>query len=84
VTLTAGARADLEVRVPGDGIAIRVQLSNASAVIIGPAGADAAVPPPQPTAELDLLAYGSPAHSASIRPTPTAGSTIGSVVAPAL
>jgi FtsP/CotA-like multicopper oxidase with cupredoxin domain len=60
VTLTAGARADLEVRVPGDGTAIRVQLSKASAIMIGPAGVDAPAPP-QPTAELDLLAYGNPA-----------------------
>ncbi len=36
VTLTAGARADLEVRVPSDGAAVRVQLSKATAVIIGP------------------------------------------------
>jgi FtsP/CotA-like multicopper oxidase with cupredoxin domain len=60
VGLTAGARADLEVRVPGDGTAIRVQLSKASAMIIGPAGVDGPAPP-QPTDELDLLAYGSPA-----------------------
>jgi FtsP/CotA-like multicopper oxidase with cupredoxin domain len=59
VTLTAGARADLEVKVPGDGSAVRVQLSKSTAVIIGPAGADAPVPP-QPAVELDLLAYGSP------------------------
>jgi len=59
VTLTAGARADLEVRVPGDGSAVRVQLSKASAVVIGPAGVDAPAPP-QPSADLDLLAYGSP------------------------
>jgi FtsP/CotA-like multicopper oxidase with cupredoxin domain len=61
VTLTAGARADLEVRVPGDGTAVRVQLSKASAVVVGPAGADAPAPPPQPAAELDLLTYGAPA-----------------------
>jgi FtsP/CotA-like multicopper oxidase with cupredoxin domain len=60
VTLTAGGRTDLEVKVPRDGSAVRVQLSKATAVIIGPPGADAPVPP-QPTAELDLLAYGSPA-----------------------
>ena len=60
VTLTAGGRTDLEVKVPSDGSAVRVQLSKATAVIIGPPGADAPVPP-QPTAELDLLAYGSPA-----------------------
>jgi FtsP/CotA-like multicopper oxidase with cupredoxin domain len=60
VTLTAGARADLEVQVPGDGTAVRIQLSKSTAVIIGPAGTDAPVPP-QPDDELDLLAYGSPA-----------------------
>jgi FtsP/CotA-like multicopper oxidase with cupredoxin domain len=59
VTLTAGARADVEVTVPSGGPAVRVQLSKATAVIIGPPGADAAVPA-QPTDELDLLAYGSP------------------------
>jgi len=60
VTLTAGARADFEVQVPGDGTAVRIQLSKSTAVIIGPAGADAPAPP-QPDDELDLLAYGSPA-----------------------
>jgi FtsP/CotA-like multicopper oxidase with cupredoxin domain len=60
LTLTAGARADLEVTAPTDGTAVRVQLSKATAVIIGPPGAEAAVPP-QPAAELDLLSYGTPA-----------------------
>jgi FtsP/CotA-like multicopper oxidase with cupredoxin domain len=60
VTLTAGARADLEVKVPNDGTAVRVQLSKSTAVIIGPASADVPVPL-QPPEELDLLAYGSPA-----------------------
>jgi FtsP/CotA-like multicopper oxidase with cupredoxin domain len=60
VTLTAGARADVEVQVPSDGSAVRVQLSKASAVIVGPQGADVEVPP-QPGEELDLLTYGSPA-----------------------
>jgi FtsP/CotA-like multicopper oxidase with cupredoxin domain len=60
VTLTAGARADIEVQAPSDGSAVRVQLSKATAVIIGTQGADAAVPP-QPGDELDLLTYGSPA-----------------------
>jgi FtsP/CotA-like multicopper oxidase with cupredoxin domain len=59
LTLTAGARADVEIRVPGDGTAVRVQLSKATAVIIGPQGAEPAVPP-QPADELDLLNYGSP------------------------
>ncbi|HKX15357.1 MAG TPA: hypothetical protein VJN19_09205 [Propionibacteriaceae bacterium] len=60
VTLTVGARADIEAQVPSDGAAVRLQLSKATAVIIGPPGADAPVPP-QPGGELDLLTYGSPA-----------------------
>jgi FtsP/CotA-like multicopper oxidase with cupredoxin domain len=60
VTLTAGARADLEVEVPRDGAAISIQLTKTTAVIIGPPGADVPAPP-QPNAELDLLAYGTPA-----------------------
>jgi FtsP/CotA-like multicopper oxidase with cupredoxin domain len=60
VTLTAGARAEIEVQVPSDGSAVRVQLSKASAVIVGPQGAEVPVPP-QPGEELDLLTYGSPA-----------------------
>jgi FtsP/CotA-like multicopper oxidase with cupredoxin domain len=60
VTLTAGARAEIEVQVPSDGSAVRVQLSKASAVIVGPQGAEVPVPP-QPGDELDLLTYGSPA-----------------------
>jgi FtsP/CotA-like multicopper oxidase with cupredoxin domain len=60
VTLTAGARADIEVQVPSDGSTVRAQLSKASAVIVGPQGAEVEVPP-QPGEELDLLTYGSPA-----------------------
>jgi FtsP/CotA-like multicopper oxidase with cupredoxin domain len=60
LTLTAGARADLEAHVPSDGTAARIQLSRATAVIIGPSGADTAVVA-QPAEELDLLSYGSPA-----------------------
>jgi FtsP/CotA-like multicopper oxidase with cupredoxin domain len=60
VTLTAGARADLEVQVPDDGTAVRIQLSKATAIVVGPQGTDVAAPP-QPTDELDLLTYGSPA-----------------------
>jgi FtsP/CotA-like multicopper oxidase with cupredoxin domain len=60
VTLTAGGRADLEVKVPSDGTAASVQLSKATAVIVGPQGAGAPAPP-QPAAELDMLSYGSPA-----------------------
>jgi FtsP/CotA-like multicopper oxidase with cupredoxin domain len=60
VTLTAGARADLEARVPENGEAVRIQVSKSTAVIIGPTVADVPVPP-QPDADLDLLGYGSPA-----------------------
>ncbi|HJY43200.1 MAG TPA: multicopper oxidase family protein [Propionibacteriaceae bacterium] len=60
VTLTAGARTDIETQVPADGSAVRVQLSKATAVIIGPEGTDIEVPP-QPGEELELLGYGSPA-----------------------
>jgi FtsP/CotA-like multicopper oxidase with cupredoxin domain len=60
VTLTAGGRADVEVTVPSDGTAVRVQLSKATAVIIGPPGTDAAAPA-QPADKLDLLSYGTPA-----------------------
>lgn len=60
LTLTAGGRTDLEVRVPTDGTAVRVQLSKATAVVIGPRAADAPAPR-QPADTLDLLSYGSPA-----------------------
>jgi FtsP/CotA-like multicopper oxidase with cupredoxin domain len=59
VTLTAGGRADLEVKVPDDGTAVRIQLSKSTAVVIGRRGTDVPAPP-QPDADLDLLAYGSP------------------------
>jgi FtsP/CotA-like multicopper oxidase with cupredoxin domain len=60
LTLTAGARADLEVQAPDDGSASRIQLSKAIAVIVGPTGAEAPMPT-QPREKLDLLTYGSPA-----------------------
>ena len=60
VTLTAGARADLEVTVPEDGSALRVQVGGATALVIGPEGSTAAEVD-QPAEKLDLLSYGSPA-----------------------
>lgn len=57
VTVTAGARADLEVRVPEDGV--RVEMPGA-AVVLGPARVTPS-PTPVPAAELDLLSYGTPA-----------------------
>jgi FtsP/CotA-like multicopper oxidase with cupredoxin domain len=60
VTVTAGGRADLEVAVPDDGSAVRVQVGTSTALVLGPRGVD--VPPaPQPEQHLDLLSYGSPA-----------------------
>ena len=60
LTLTAGARADIESQAPGDGTPVRLQLSKATAVVIGPEGADVPVPQ-QPREDLDLLTYGAPA-----------------------
>ena len=57
VTLTGGARADLQVTMPSDGTSVRVQVSKGTAVILGDGDPP---PPPQPTADLDLLSYGSP------------------------
>jgi FtsP/CotA-like multicopper oxidase with cupredoxin domain len=59
LTLTAGGRADLEVTVPEDGTAVRIQLGGA-ALVLGPSGAPAPETV-QPRDELDLLHYGSPA-----------------------
>jgi FtsP/CotA-like multicopper oxidase with cupredoxin domain len=59
LTLTAGGRADLEVLVPDDGTAARVQVGDA-ALVVGPTGSQApeAARPDDP---LDLLSYGTPA-----------------------
>jgi len=60
VVVTAGGRADLEVEIPEDGSAVRVQLGSSSALLLGGKRAD--VPKaPQPETSLDLLSYGSPA-----------------------
>ena len=58
VTLTAGARVDLEVRVPQSG-ATRVQAPGVS-LVLGPPGA-AAPQSPAPAEFLDPLSYGTPA-----------------------
>jgi FtsP/CotA-like multicopper oxidase with cupredoxin domain len=60
LTLTAGGRADVEVTVPEDGTAVRIQLGGA-ALVLGPSGSQAAEVT-QPRDELDLLHYGSPAE----------------------
>ncbi len=56
--LTAGGRLDLELTVPATGAA-RLQLSRATAVVLG--SGDSAAVPPQPVPTLDLLGYGTPA-----------------------
>jgi FtsP/CotA-like multicopper oxidase with cupredoxin domain len=56
--VTAGGRADLGVTMPADGSAVRVQVSRGTAVILGSADP---VAPPQPSSQLDLLSYGTPA-----------------------
>jgi FtsP/CotA-like multicopper oxidase with cupredoxin domain len=60
IAIPAGGRADLEVRVPKDGSAARVQLSGEVALVIGPAGSRAARVE-QPSKEIDLIGYGRPA-----------------------
>ena len=58
VTLTAGARADLEITVPDGGA--RVEMAGAVALVLGPPGA-AVARTPRPATDLDLLRYGTPA-----------------------
>ena len=58
LTLTAGGRADLEVTVPEDGSAVRVQIGGGTALVVGPRGSSAPVSK-KPPGELDLLSYGS-------------------------
>ena len=58
LTLTAGARGDVEVEVPRSGSPVRLQVSKATAVVVGDGDAPS---PPQPVEELDLLRYGSSA-----------------------
>jgi FtsP/CotA-like multicopper oxidase with cupredoxin domain len=58
VTVPAGGRVDLEVTVPPSST-IRVQSGAATAYVLGPEEAPVVARPVQPTAELNLLAYGS-------------------------
>jgi len=61
LSLAAGGRADLQVKVPAAGGLARIQLSRATAVLLGSGAADPAAVPAQPTERLDLLTYGTPA-----------------------
>lgn len=60
-TVTGGARVDLGVAMPGDGSAVRVQVSKGNAVVLGSGSTADVSPPAQPTTAVDLLTYGSPA-----------------------
>jgi FtsP/CotA-like multicopper oxidase with cupredoxin domain len=60
LTVTAGGRADLEVTVPEDGTAARVEIGGSTALLVGPAGSEGPEVA-QPRDEVDLLHYGSPA-----------------------
>lgn len=61
--IPAGGRADVAVRAPADGSAVRLHVGGARSVLIAdPARPEASAPPaPQPRDTLDLLAYGTPA-----------------------
>ncbi len=60
LVLPAGGRADLELTVPTDGSALRVDIGGGTAVVIGPPAVDVDERP-EPELVLDLLDYGSPA-----------------------
>ena len=64
LVVTAGGRADVEVQLPADGSAVRVELGGNAALVLGPAGpptGNAATRTARPKQSLDLLTYGSPA-----------------------
>lgn len=61
VGVTAGGRSDLEVTMPRDGSAVRVQMGGPTSLVLGPPGAAAPASSARPERMLDLLSYGSPA-----------------------
>ncbi len=60
VLLTAGGRADLEIVMPEDARAVRVEMGGSAALVLG-YGPDAGQRTSKPARTLDLLSYGSPA-----------------------
>jgi FtsP/CotA-like multicopper oxidase with cupredoxin domain len=58
--IPAGGRADVAVRLPADGNAVRLHVGGARSVMVGSPEASAAEPAPQPSRTLDLLDYGTP------------------------
>lgn len=61
LVLAAGGRADLELTVPSDGSAVRVDLGGGTSVLVGPASASAPDEVDAPREAVDLLSYGTPA-----------------------
>jgi len=64
VAVTAGGRADIEVQLPADGSAARVELGGSAALVLGsaaPPNAAGAKAGRKPAKTLDLLSYGTPA-----------------------
>lgn len=61
ILVTAGGRADLEVEMPADGSAVRVEMGGSAALVLGGDGSD--VPETErPTSFVDMLSYGAPAR----------------------
>jgi FtsP/CotA-like multicopper oxidase with cupredoxin domain len=60
LVIGAGGRMDIDVTVPPNGSAVRVNVGGGTALVLGPSGG-AAPRTKQPKDELDLLTYGSPA-----------------------
>ncbi|WP_214107122.1 multicopper oxidase family protein [Acrocarpospora catenulata] len=60
ISLTAGARADLEVTMPEDGSPVRIHIGGPTGLVLG-RGPSGPPPVPRPAKTLDLLSYGAPA-----------------------
>ncbi|KQZ10787.1 copper oxidase [Agromyces sp. Root1464] len=60
VLIPAGGRADVAVRSPATGDAMRLRVGGARSVVIGDPAASVPPDPRQPSTTLDLLAYGTP------------------------
>ncbi len=79
VLVTAGGRADVEVRMPADGSPVRVHIGGPTGIVLGSRSHQAPTAP-RPAATLDLLSYGTPAplgFDPNRRPTGSSGTTSG-------
>ena len=61
LVVTAGGRMDLELTSPVDGGVARLDVGGGTALLLAAQEAPAAAAPPEPSEQLDLLSYGSPA-----------------------